>query len=137
MLTGGCRCGAIRYRMPEEVIHHSFCHCADCRRSAGAPLVSWAGVKSDALVVEGEPREYRSSENTTRSFCGTCGTGLFYVNEAISPGAVDVQSATLDHPERIRPTKHVQVAERIDWMRTAHELPEYERFPASWPSATG
>jgi hypothetical protein len=129
MLTGGCQCGAIRYRMPEDVIHHSLCHCNDCRRSAGAPVVSWAGVKRGVLEIEGEPRQYRSSRHTIRSFCGACGTGLFYVNDEISPGAVDIQTGTLDHPEQLPPTKQVQTAERIPWMRTAHELPEFARFP--------
>ena len=135
MLSGGCRCGAIRYTMPDQVIHSSICHCGDCRRSAGAPFVAWAGVRKDELVVAGEPHLYVSSENTVRAFCGACGTGLFYWNDVISPGAVDVQTATLDEPERLPPTKQVQVAERVAWMKTAHLLPAFERFPSSWPSA--
>jgi hypothetical protein len=129
MLTGGCHCGAIRYSMPEDVIHHSFCHCGDCRRHAGAPVVSWAGVKQGRVEIEGTPLEYRSSENTIRFFCGTCGTGLFYVNDVVLPGLIDVQTATLDEPERLAPQLHVQVAERLSWMKTADDLPEFERYP--------
>jgi hypothetical protein len=29
-------------------------------------------------------------QGTIRQFCGTCGTGLFYVNEAIFPGQIDI-----------------------------------------------
>jgi hypothetical protein len=129
MLAGGCHCGAIRYRIPEDVVHHSFCHCGDCRRHAGAPVVSWAGVKKGGIEIEGNPREYRSSEHAVRSFCGACGTGLFYVNEMVLPGLVDVQTATLDEPERLAPQLHVQVAERLSWMKTADGLPEFERYP--------
>ena len=129
MLKGGCHCGAVRYEMPAEVSHHSFCHCRDCRRCAGAPVVSWAGVRKNALKVEGEVRTYQSSADATRSFCGRCGTGLFYVNESILPGMVDVQTATLDDPDALPIDKHVQVAERIGWMKDAHKQPEFERFP--------
>ena len=45
------------------------------------------------------------------------------------PGLVDVQSGTLDHPDALPPTEQIQVADRIGWMKTAHELPAFERFP--------
>ena len=36
---------------------------------------------------------------------------------------------TLDDPGAFAPRAHVQIAERIGWMATAHELPMFERFP--------
>lgn len=129
MLRGRCHCGAIHYEMPAEALHHSLCHCADCRRHAGAPMVAWAMVPADRLKVTGQPAVYRSSEHGRRHFCGACGTGLFYVNEAVLPGMIDVQSATLDNPDALPAQAHIQVAERIPWMETAHELPAFERYP--------
>jgi hypothetical protein len=129
MLKGRCHCGAIRYEMPAEVLHHALCHCGDCRRHAGAPMVAWAMLPADRLKVTGQPAVYRSSEHGRRHFCGACGTGLFYVNEAMLPGMVDVQTGTLDDPDALPAQAHIQVAERIAWMRTAHELPVFERYP--------
>ena len=129
MLTGRCHCGAIHYEMPEEVLHHALCHCGDCRRHAGAPMVGWAMVPAGELKVTGEPVTYASSEHGRRQFCGRCGTGLFYVNEAMLPGMVDIQTGTLDDPDALPPTAQIQVAERLRWMRKAHELPEFERYP--------
>ena len=129
MLKGRCHCGAVRYEMPAEVAHHALCHCADCRRHAGAPMVAWVMVRAARLRVTGEPKVYRSSEHGRRHFCGACGTGLFYVNEAVLPGMVDVQTGTLDDPDALPAQAHIQVAERIAWMRTAHELPAFERYP--------
>ena len=54
---------------------------------------------------------------------------MFYTNEAVFPGLIDVQAATLDDPGALQPTAHIQVAERISWMATAHELPAFERYP--------
>jgi hypothetical protein len=41
MITGGCHCGAIRYQAEGEALTHALCHCTDCRRHAGAPIVGW------------------------------------------------------------------------------------------------
>lgn len=130
MIEGGCHCGAVRYRLEGEPMHHALCHCSDCRRCAGAPVVGWAMFPADALTVaQGEPREYASSENGRRRFCGDCGTGLFYVNEVMLPGVVDVQSCTFDDPEAIPAQVNIQTAERLGWMETAHALPAFERYP--------
>jgi hypothetical protein len=115
--------------MPEDVLHHALCHCADCRRHAGAPMVGWAMVAADKVAITGTPRVYESSEHGRRLFCGDCGTGLFYVNEQVLPGLIDVQTGTLDEPDRLPAQVHIQTAERIAWMTTAHELPEFARYP--------
>ncbi len=131
MPEGGCHCGAIRYEMPVEVLHHALCHCVDCRRSSGAPMVAWAMIPANRLrVTKGSPVVYRSSQNGRRQFCGECGTGLFYINEDMLPGMVDIQTATLDDPDTIPAQAHIQVAERIGWMGAAHTLPTFDRYPA-------
>jgi hypothetical protein len=126
---GGCHCGAIRYSMPTAVEHHALCHCSDCRRHSGAPLVGWALVGQDTLEVSGMPKVYASSEHGRRHFCGDCGTGLFYTNEAIFPGQIDVQTATLDDPDLIPAQVQIQTAERIGWMARLDAIPAFERYP--------
>ncbi len=127
--TGRCQCGAIRYTVEGEPVHNALCHCEDCRRSAGAPVVGWVAYKTGQVTIEGMPVTYASSEHGRRQFCGICGTGLFYVNEAVLPGLVDIQSATLDDPEAAAPGAQIQVAERISWMAGLNELPAFERYP--------
>lgn len=129
MLSGGCHCGAIRYEIRGETINHALCHCVDCRRSSGAPMVGWAMMPHDILHVTGETSVYASSESGRRHFCIQCGTGLFYSNDEFLPGMVDVQTGTLDDPEELPAQAHIQTAERIGWMKNAHTLPEFERFP--------
>lgn len=129
-ITGGCHCGAIRYQIDGEAITHALCHCSDCRRSAGAPLVGWAMFPEGAVTVtQGTPKIYASSENGRRHFCAACGSGLFYTNAAVLPGITDVQSATFDDPAALPAQVHVQFAEHIPWMGRAHELPKFDRYP--------
>ena len=127
--SGQCHCGAIRYSMPTAVAHHALCHCTDCRRHSGAPLVGWALIRQDELDVTGTPKIYASSHDGRRHFCADCGTSLFYTNDAIFPGLIDVQSATLDDPGLIPAQVQIQTAERIGWMEKLDSLPAFDRYP--------
>jgi hypothetical protein len=128
--TGGCHCGAIRYQVSGEPQHVALCHCSDCRRCAGAPVVSWAAFAEDELkVTHGAPEKFNSSGAAMRSFCGTCGTGLFYRNAEMLPGIVDIQSVTLDDAEALPPGAHIQTAERLHWMDGIDALPKFNRYP--------
>ncbi len=130
MHKGQCHCGAIRYTLTGEPIHHALCHCSDCRRHAGAPVVGWAMFKSDQVsVTQGEARVYASSEHGRRYFCAHCGTGLFYTNDVVLPGITDVQSGTLDDPDALPAQVHIQTADRIGWMTGIDALPQFERYP--------
>jgi hypothetical protein len=129
-ITGGCHCGAIRYEVNGDLIVHALCHCTDCRRHSGAPMVGWTMYPADAVkVTQGEPKVYASSEHGRRHFCANCGTGLFYVNDVNLPGIIDIQSGTYDDPGVVAPVAHIQIADRIGWMARVHELPVFERFP--------
>ena len=130
MLEGGCHCGAIRYRVEGEPIHAALCHCIDCRRHAGAPMVGWILFPNDRFaILRGEAKVYASSEHGRRHFCPDCGTGLFYTSEAVFPGQTDVQAATLDDPGALPMQAQIQVADRVSWMKDLADLPEFERYP--------
>ena len=129
MPKGQCHCGAVKYEMSRDTVHQALCHCSDCRRHSGAPMVAWGLVKKEDLKVEGETREYASSENGRRHFCGECGSSLFYTSEAIFPGQIDVQIATLYDPDAFVPQAQIQTAERIGWMERLDSMPQFERYP--------
>ena len=129
---GGCHCGAIRYEVHGAPKSHALCHCTDCRRHAGAPLVSWAMYDAaNIMVTKGQTKTYNSSAHGRREFCADCGTGLFYHNAIELPGIIDIQSATLDDPNQVPASCHIQTAERILWMENAHTLPQFERWTLS------
>ena len=132
MHEGGCHCGAIRYWVRGEPKHAALCHCIDCRRQSGAPMVAWTLFGNDDFAVtKGEARVYASSEHGRRHFCAECGTGLFYTNDVIFPDMTDVQSATLDDPDALPVQAQIQTAERIGWMEHLGSLPAFERYPGA------
>ena len=129
-IAGGCHCGAVRYEVEGEALTHALCHCTDCRRHSGAPMVAWTMYPEAALrVTKGAVRVYISSEHGRREFCAECGTGLFYRNAEVLPGIVDIQSATYDNPDAVPAQVQIQVADRIGWMAEAHALPAFDRYP--------
>jgi len=127
---GGCHCGNVRYSISGEIVHHALCHCADCRRCAGATPVAWIGFKAEGLTVtQGEPAVYRSSPSVERHFCPNCGTGLFYYNEPMLPGLVDIQTVTLDDAGDLAPSAHIMMGEALPWEDSLDGLPRFDRFP--------
>lgn len=129
-MEGGCHCGAVRYETSGEAITHALCHCSDCRRHSGAPVVGWAMFpEGQVRTTKGSLKAYSSSEHGLREFCADCGTGLFYRNAQMLPGIIDIQTGTLDDPDQLPARCHIQTAERVSWMADAHGLPSFERFP--------
>src|ERR1700751_2657680 len=96
-LTGGCLCGAVRYRA--GAIRAGYCHCRMCQKASGAPVVAWLAVPLDAFAwTAGNPAAYRSSAQASRHFCAACGSQLAF-SWADGTAEIDVNLATLDAPE--------------------------------------
>src|SRR6266566_9753674 len=58
VISGGCLCGWVRYEVSGQPYNITHCHCLDCRRNSGAPLVTWASfTRSDFRFTTGQPRE--------------------------------------------------------------------------------
>ncbi len=122
---GGCRCGAVRYRATGKPVWVAHCHCNDCRRSSGAPFVTWAGYRSDAFRWEGKPaKTYVSSPGVTRSFCGICGTPLAFVGGRW-PGEVHIGVGTLDQPASLEPRGHVNVKDQLPFIKLSDGLKRF------------
>jgi hypothetical protein len=128
-LTGGCLCGAVRFRATGAAIATTLCHCSLCRRAAGAPLTAWAMFPRDAVVLErGDLTLYASSPGVERGFCGRCGTTLSFGADFL-PGLIDLTIASFDEPARVPPQFHMWESERIPWLAIGDDLPRYPELP--------
>ena len=130
--AGGCCCGAVRYAIEAEANDVTHCHCTLCRRSSGAPVVTWLTVPRSALrLLSGTPRERRSSAHAVRTFCADCGTPIAFRSD-LQPDTLDVTVASLDTPELVAPRQHIWMRSALSWMRIDDDLPRYrEREPVS------
>ncbi len=121
---GGCLCGAVRYAA-DRLEPAGYCHCRMCQKASGAPVVAWTHAPPGAFRwTRGTPRRYRSSAISTRYFCGDCGSQLASLLTK-APEEVDLNLATLDHPEAIAPAYHIYTASRVPWLEIADDLPRH------------
>lgn len=112
-ITGGCFCGAIRYRFTEPR-GSSLCYCENCRKVSGAQSLAWVGVARDNVdIVRGEPATHVAPNGTTWSFCATCGTTLFW--EPQKKGPFTVTTGSLDDPAAFPPKDTSYEEDRLPW----------------------
>jgi len=132
-LTGGCRCGAIRYQLSADPFLVAHCHCRDCQYSTGGGsatvmILPRAGVE----VTKGETTSYtvsaESGNTVTRRFCGDCGSPLFSELGA-SPEIFVVKPGSLDEPAAVTPMAHIWTASAPGWSLPEDGLPRFERNP--------
>jgi hypothetical protein len=128
--TGGCLCGAVRYRLASDPFDAGWCHCRTCQLNSGSPSMAFATVPvADWVPVEGAEaiRRVQSSSFGHRQFCGRCGTPLLMKVDH-QPETVDFSIATLDRPERVAPEYHIFWASRVPWFEVTDDLPKHDRF---------
>jgi hypothetical protein len=129
-LSGGCACGAVRYRLTAEPWDAGWCHCRICQLNSGAPAMAFASVAPDQFVLtlgEGEVRRFKSSSFGHRLFCGACGTPIA-MRVDHQPDTIDFSIATLDRPELVAPGFHIFWGSRIAWFDPGDEHPRHDRF---------
>ena len=127
MPAGGCFCGEVRYRTDAAPFNATLCHCATCRRIAGAVPVAWFSVPAAAFAfTAGEPVRFASSACVERTHCGRCGTTLTYRTDS-SPDEIDVTIASLDEPDAVPPRDHTQADGALAWDVIVGEMPVFPR----------
>ena len=123
-LTGGCLCGAIRYRVEGSPKRVSNCYCGMCQRANGAAFATGAAFEPDKLMItKGEPKAYASSEEFTRLFCPDCGSPIGY--RYTDGEAAGIWVPTLDEPEALPPIRHIWTSSKLSWVHTDDGLPTF------------
>lgn len=125
-VTGGCLCGAIRYRITGPALDTNFCHCRMCQKFTGSPTSAGSVYAIDTVqITRGTPTYYKSSPFAERGFCAACGSSLFYrpLSPAVTPdweNWILVYIGTLDNPVPNAPTWHLGVESQMPWMTIQH-----------------
>lgn len=125
-IVGGCLCGGTRYRIEGELRNLCDCHCEDCRRSSGAPYVTWGTVAREKVTVTAGGVRKVPHAGRVRSFAACCGTHLFFEDSADAP-AMDVTIASLDDPRGFAPERIIWVEDRLPWVKLDDRLPAYRQ----------
>ncbi|PJI84537.1 hypothetical protein BC777_3598 [Yoonia maricola] len=120
---GNCLCGACRFELegPHNWVGH--CHCESCRKATASPMTTWIGHPNGAWRFVGTtPASYESSPGTTRGFCPTCGSPMFFRTTRF-PDEVHFYAALLAEPDKVVPMAHYHADEKLSWLHLADRLP--------------
>ena len=129
MLSGGCLCGVVRYRIDAEPLGApTLCHCRSCQRACGAHAVAWLTVPASSLqYLKSPPASVVSSAGVKRGFCPCCGSPLTYWNESRA-AEIDVTLCSLDDPNAVPPADQIWTEDAVEWERDVPGLPRWERL---------
>jgi hypothetical protein len=131
-ITGGCLCGAVRYRSAAHPITTRVCWCRLCQYlGAGSGTVNVC-FPSEGFTVEGATTDHRSVADSGsvmhRQFCPRCGTPLFSSAES-RPHLIFVRAGTLDDPEAARPAMTIWTAAAPTWAAIDTRIPSLAGQP--------
>ena len=132
-VTGGCRCGSVRYEFTSPPTFKHICCCRDCQYFTGTDKIFVVGGPRDSFeLMKGAPRDYEvvadSGATIVRAFCGECGSslliypkidGVFYKPE---DDVVEVSAGTLDDPNAFSPDFAVYVSRAPSWAAFPKDL---------------
>jgi len=140
--TGGCSCGAVRYRLQSEPLIVHCCHCLNCQRQTGSAFALNVIIEANRIeVVEGEPVAVdvpRDDGGTQRIYrCPTCRVAVYSVYSR--PDALFIRGGTLDEPRTLVPDVHIYVRSKVDWVTIPEGTPAFDEFydvAEVWPEAS-
>ncbi|MEL7428611.1 MAG: GFA family protein [Pseudomonadota bacterium] len=124
---GHCRCEGITVEISQDAVASVYCHCDDCRRSAGAPVIASVGFNKAAIAWTADTTVGRWVKGTcTRLFCSRCGTPVAQEHE-IAPERTYFYTAFMEKPELFPPQAHAFAGEKLGWLELADTLEKHER----------
>ncbi|NNE81113.1 MAG: GFA family protein [Silicimonas sp.] len=116
--TGGCLCGACRYRVSGRVEFTIRCYCRDCQKVSGGGHLPQLAVRAADFSPSGPVAIHRATSDAGSdlefAFCGSCGSPLFKVTSK-RPDLVFVMAGSLDDARDFEVQHEVYEAARQPW----------------------
>ncbi|WP_420959976.1 GFA family protein [Brucella sp. IR073] len=120
LYTGGCQCGAVRFRVEGKLTDGSICHCRMCQKAFGNVFASLVSVPEEGLTwTRSTPKRFQSSNHVRRGFCENCGTPLTYE----APDGIALAIGAFDHPEKIEMAVQWGLEGKLPQTDTLSQLP--------------
>ncbi len=138
--SGGCACGAVRYRVLGKPTFGVVCHCKFCqRRLANAFAVIASFDEKSVEITQGElvECEHRSDESgrwLRMNFCLKCGTTVYHTAE-VRPGMKGIAAGTFDALDWFVIDRHIWVQSKQPWVTIPPGVAVYPRASTPSPQA--
>jgi hypothetical protein len=129
---GACVCGAVRFEIDVPAVWAWHDHSRASRHAQGCAYATYVGSwKSRFRMLAGEDlvSRYEDPEtHTLRSFCGRCGTPLFYERPR-SPKIVNIPRALFASRTGREPRYHMYLDQMADWTWQGEALGPLKGYP--------
>jgi hypothetical protein len=131
-MTGGCACGALRYRAEGEPVAQGLCHCRTCQRLSGGGHTGFITFAESAVTLQGDTVSYSSmggsGRTATRYACRICHSGVFGRAEVMA-GKINLYAGSLDDPSQFKPRIAIFTRSRPAWDASSVGLRCFETVP--------
>jgi len=132
--SGGCVCGATRYRLTAEPLTLYACHCTDCQKRSGSAFGLSMWVPRGAIeITQGEPAALASRLGVGRAWrtraCAQCATRLWSEPGKYPEFAV-MRPGTLDDTSWLVPVAHIWTRSAQPWYAFPEGVARHETQPA-------
>jgi len=84
---------------------------------------------SQFKLTEGTPNTYKTSEASTRYFCGNCGANLYDIFDLGGNSMTVVTLPTLDDGHGLKPSYSMMVKYKPEWLEITDGLPQFDEYP--------
>ncbi len=124
---GSCRCGSVAIEATHETHFTGYCHCDDCRRSNGAPIVAFAGFEKDQFEwTNKESLAEWCNGDFSRLFCKVCGSPIAYTDKKLSD-ITFFYIGFMKDASAFPPENHSYHNEKINWLELCDDLPKFNK----------
>jgi hypothetical protein len=130
--SGGCLCGALRYKVEGQPLYAGFCCCGDCRKASGAACMPFIGVLAAELQMTGLARQSRSvsvrGTEAVRNTCASCGS-LVFGGTFGEDDSHTIYAGSLDDLAVFQPTIGLFARDRPSWCALPPGLKLFDTMP--------
>jgi hypothetical protein len=131
-ITGGCLCGAVRYRCRGEPSAMGLCQCERCQRQSGSAFLIATIFARDAVTLEGELRDYvahaEDGSELHRHFCPRCGSAVMITLDRY-PDIRSMMGGTWDDKRGLRPTFSLWCSSAQPWLSLPPGIKLHGAYP--------
>jgi hypothetical protein len=129
--TGGCLCGAVRYRYEGEPSSIGLCQCERCQRQSGSAFLIGVIFPQEAVTIEGKLATFeftRDGECLWRHFCPVCGSAVSITLDRY-PEIRSMMGGTLDDKNKVKPTFSIWCSNGQPWLKLPAGITCFPDYP--------
>jgi len=130
--TGGCLCGAVRYRTTMSPVRVLACHCTTCKQRTGAAFgigVYFNEGEIEFTAGKTDSYQFHSDESgrwIKNYFCTQCGTTVSWKTE-MRPGLQAIAGGSYDDPSWFSIEAHIWTQSACNGISFPEEVDVHEQ----------